>query len=716
MPINTALAVEQWERYRYCVERGHYEFNKKADRCDKFFAGLQWEQSDLDLLQAQKRPALTINKIISTVSTILGEQIYNRNEVLFRPSNGANSDTADALTKVWMQIAQDNQLPWVRSDIFADGIIRSRGFYDVRLDFDESMQGIVKIGQLNSKNVIIDPDAEQYDPDTWNDLFITKWLTPDDIELLYNKEDADYLRKNNSGMFPYAYDSIDFTRDRFNGTSLEGYYGLESAQELQRNVRVLERQYRKLDAQKHFVDTKTGDMRPVPDNWDRERIAQVIDKSGNSVSVIKKLVKRIRWRVTADTTVLHDGWSPYNHFTAIPYFPYLRHGRTLGVVEHLLSSQELLNKVSSQELHVVNTTANSGWKIKAGSLVNMSIEELEQSGSQSGLVMELTDVNDADKIQPNQTPNGLDRISGKAEDHIKTISNVTDSMSGNDREDVAAKAIAYKTQRGSVNMTKVMDNLERTDYLLARNVLNLVQNYYTEERLVHVTHGDVMKEAETVTINQYDDATGEILNDLTVGEYNIVITSAPYRASMEDSQFEQARGLKEIGLAIPDSVLIENSRLQNRADIIKKMEAAKSSPEAQQQAQLEMRKLTAEVEKLEAEVGDKKADAELKSMRAQKDQVETQKLATEAQDAAQGESPEILKIRLAHELEMQQNAAEMGYKEREFHQKMTMQREEHDEKMRMNREQADLAAEQAREKGRQERLAKMSADNEERTE
>ena len=361
MPINTALATEQWERYRYCVERGHYEFNKKADRCDKFFAGLQWEQSDLDLLQAQKRPALTINKIISTVSTILGEQIYNRNEVLFRPSNGANSDTADALTKVWMQIAQDNQLPWVRSDIFADGIIRSRGFYDVRLDFDESMQGIVKIGQLNSKNVIIDPDAEQYDPDTWNDLFITKWLTPDDIELLYNKADADYLRKNNSGMFPYSYDSIDYTRDRFNGTSLEGYYGLESAQDLQRNVRVLERQYRKLDAQKHFVDTKTGDTRPVPDNWDSDRIAQVIDKSGNTVSVIKKLVKRIRWRVTADTTVLHDGWSPYNHFTAIPYFPYLRHGRTLGVVEHLLSSQELLNKVSSQELHVVNTTANRGW-------------------------------------------------------------------------------------------------------------------------------------------------------------------------------------------------------------------------------------------------------------------------------------------------------------------------------------------------------------------
>jgi len=51
---------------------------------------------------------------------------------------------------------------------------------------------------------------------------------------------------------------------------------------------------------------------------------------------------------------------------------------------------------------------------------------------------------------------------------------------------VAAKAIAYKQQRGSVNMTKVLDNLERTDYILARNVLDLVQEFYTEERLINI--------------------------------------------------------------------------------------------------------------------------------------------------------------------------------------------------------------------------------------
>lgn len=53
-------------------------------------------------------------------------------------------------------------------------------------------------------------------------------------------------------------------------------------------------------------------------------------------------------------------------------------------------------------------------------------------------------------------------ITYKAEEHIKTISNVSDSMQG--LTAVAAKAIAYKQQRGSVNLTKVLDNLERSDY------------------------------------------------------------------------------------------------------------------------------------------------------------------------------------------------------------------------------------------------------------
>ena len=691
MPINHEITSENYYRYRYAAERSHYDFIAKADKCEKFFAGQQWAPEDIAALTLQRRPALTINKIMSTVQTVQGEQIINRNEVLFRPSTGANANTADVLTKVWLQIAQNNQLPWVRSQVFDDGIIRSRGFYDVRLDFTDSMQGEVRITAQNSKNVVIDPDAEEYDPDSWADCFITKWMTYPDIAILYDDADAESLRDRDVSTFPYMYDSIDRVRDRFAGQALQGsYYGIHDKVGVRRNIRVIERQFRTLTKQKHFVDVELGDTRPIPDAWDRNKIALVIEKAGGKIEVISNQVKRIKWQVQADNVLLHDDWSPYKHFTIVPYFPQFRYGSTTGIVEHLLGPQEMLNKVSSQELHVVNTTANSGWKIKAGALRNMSIEELEASGATTGLVLELDDVDSAEKIQPNQTPTGLDRLSYKAEEHIKTISNVSDSMQGNDREDVAAKAIAYKQQRSSVNHSKAHDNLERTDYLLARNVLDIIQNYYTEPRIIHITHDDVTKEPEEVAINQIDPATGEVINDLTLGEYHIVITSAPARVSMEDSQFEQALGMRKEGIAIPDEVLIENSRLMRRSEIVKKMQAAASSPEAQEKAALEMRSLQAQTAKLEAEVGDKQADTQLKTARAQKDMVTAEQLAngdtTGAELQKQQAELEMEQQRL--DMELQAKREELAMKREELQMKLQLQQQAHAQDMQIKQESA----------------------------
>lgn len=689
MPVDTALAQETWARYAYARDRGHLDFMNKADKCDNFFAGKQWSEQDLARLKSQRRPALTINKVLSTLSTIMGEQIYNRTEVLFRPRSGAPTEVAEALTKVWMQISANNQLPWVRSDVFCDGIIRSRGFYDVRLNFTDSMTGEIEITQMNSKNVVIDPDAEEYDPDRWADVMTTKWLTYQDIVTLYNEDDADYLRHHTTGSYTFDFDSTERMRDRFAGPYLQGmYYGHTDEHGLERNIRVLERQYRRLDKQEHFVDVTTGDMRPVPQSWERDRIAATLEKMGGQVAVIDKLTKRIRWCVTAGNVVLHDDWSPYKHFTVVPYFPYFRYGKTIGLVENLLGPQEILNKVSSQELHVVNTTANSGWRVKRNSLVNMSIEELEQRGAETGLVVEWDGDAPPEKIPPNQVPTGLDRLTYKAEEHIKGISGVSDSMQGFDREDVAAKAIAYKQQRGAVNLVKAMDNLERTDWILARNVLDIVQEYYTEHRIINITHDNATFEQETIEVNAYDEALDTITNDLTIGEYDIVITSTPHRASLEDSQFEQARAMREIGIQIPDAVLIENSRLMRRGDLIKQMEAAANSPEAQAQAQLQMRQLQAEVASTEAEAQSKAADAQLKMARSQKEGIQAHNEAAGGDQAAEFEMK-----RMEMDLKREEMMMQLQLKREEHQLTMQMKQEEH--QLNMQLKQQDAAARRA---------------------
>lgn len=659
-------AMHQWMRYQFVRDNGHADFVKKADKCNNFFIGQQWDPNDMALLQAQRRPALTINKIISTIGNVLGEQIQNRTDISFQPRSGAPVQTAETLTKVFRQIADSNQLDWKRSDMFCDGIITSRGFLDVRLDFTDSMMGEVRIENVNPKNVMIDPDAEDYDPDTWNDVFVTKWMTWQDISLLYSQDDAEYLKTRGTSFFPYGYDSIERERDRFGFYYNKGYYmGPWDQAEVIRNIRVIERQYKKLDTQAHFVDLQTGDMRPIPDSWDKDKIGMVAQQFG--LGITKKMVKRIRWCVTADNIVLHDDWSPYKHFTIVPYFPYFRRGKTVGLVENLLGPQEYLNKVTSQELHVINTTANSGWIVQTGKLRNMSIEELEQRGAETGLVLEVEgspgDV--VTKINPNQTPSGLDRFSYKAEEHIKTISGVSDYQTGNAREDVSAKAVAMNQSRGALNMSKPMDGIARTDYLLARNILDIVQEYYIEPRLMNIVMNRVTGDMAQVPVNQPDPATGAITNDLTIGEYDVVVSSTPHRETLEDSQFEQAVALRELGVKIPDETLIENSRLNKRSDIIKQMRDAAQSPEQQyqqqmvkMQAELELANLKAEAARVEADAGLKQAKTQMETMKAQKE--------------AQGDPAEMQKM----QLEIEKMQQEMALKREEMEMELQFKREE----------------------------------------
>ena len=675
MPTDQKIAHDVWVRYQFLRDNGHLNFVNKSNKCEDFFLGMQWSASDLALLKSQRRPALQINKIISTMSNVLGEQIFNRTDTAFKPRNeNATVDVASALTKVFMQVSDNNQLPWVRSDVFFDGVVSGRGFFDVRLDFTDTLVGEVRVEQLNPKNVLIDADADSYDPDQWSDVIVTKWMSPDQVEMLYSKADADLVRGEQGQFSPYTYDSVDRNRDRF-GTPRAVMPGLGPMTDKTsaRNVRVIERQWKKLDKVVHFVDVNTGDARPIPKDMDEAQIAAHLEKNPD-LTTTKKLIHRIRWTVIAGSVVLHDDWSPYKHFTVVPYFPHFVRGRTVGLVENLIDSQELLNKSSSQELHIVNTTANSGWKIKKSSLTNMTLGELENRGATTGLVLELTDINDAEKIQPNQVPSGLDRISYKAEEHIKTISAISDYQTGNPREDVSAKAVQTNKSSGQSNLAKIMDNLGRTDHMLARNILDIIQQYYTEQRLIRITTDKLTNAMEEMSVNEIT-PEGVITNDLSLGEYSVVITTQPERDTFEETQFDQAIRLRmDAGIQIPDTYIIGASRLKDKAKIIEAMEGDKTSPEAQAKAALDQRAQEAQVATLEAEARSKDADATLKHAKAQKESVMSQKEAnTPPED--NGAEAKMQEIQMDFELGMKKLEAEMELKQRALVQEMELKKQ-----------------------------------------
>ena len=614
------LAQQQWNRYVRARDNGHLQYVEMAKKCDAFYRGDQWDQVDLAALEAEGRPALTINTILPTVNTVLGEQSTRRADVQFKPRRGGDQDVASVLTKLYMQIADNNKLDWVEQTVFSDGLIMDgRGYFDVRMDFSDHVEGEIRITAKDPLDILIDPDAKEYDPKTWNEVFETKWMTLDEIEELYGKDKAESLRfvaENGNG---FGRDSIEYEETRYGKTDTsQDYLGAAiPGNEDYRNVRalrVIARQYRKMGRADFFVDPNTGDQREVPENWGEQK-AKKFAKQYN-LSLISKVVRRVRWTVTCDKIVLHDDWSPYDDFTIVPYFAYFRRGRPFGMVRNLLSPQEQLNKIASQELHIVNTTANSGWMVESGSLVGMTADDLEEHGAETGLVLEYNrGSNPPVKIQPNQIPTGLDRISQKAALNIKTISGVNDSMLGSDGAEVSGIAIQAKQNRGVIMIQVPLDNLRKTRHYLAEKVLNLVQKFYTEQRVIQITNeDDPLKPREPLVINEMT-PEGRVVNDLTLGEYDVVIGTAPARDSFDEMQFAEALNLRQVGVAIPDDAIIEYSHLARKAELAKRirmMTGVEQTPEqmeasamqaeiAMQQVQLELARMQAEVQKLQSE-------------------------------------------------------------------------------------------------------------------
>ncbi len=643
------IVEKQWVAYTRARDAGHLDWVEQAREYDKYYYGDQWDDETKQTLDAQNRPHHTINLVLSTVNAVIGEYIKSRQDISFSPmGGGANQETANALRFLFKQIAINNKSEHKEKTVFMDGLIQDRGYFYYYLDFSDNVEGELREEVLDPTDVIIDPSAAEYDPSTWSEVFISRWMTPDHIGALYGPEfrdKVDLAAANGT----FGHDSVEWEAPTFGGDHYDSeifYQASEDDVKRVKRLRVIERQYRKLTRTAFFVDNPTGDMRHVPEGWSKKRSAEFAEL--NDLSIIWKPERRVRVTITADKVLIHDKWSLFSKIAIIPFFPYFRRGRPFGLVRNLISPQDMLNKVTSQELHVVNTTANSGWIFQTGSLVNMDRDDLVTQGSKTGLVLEVQEGAEMPvKIQPNSIPSGLSEIGSKAGLHFREISGVNEAQLGIQRSD-SSKALDSRKQGGQIQQEIIFDNLALTRELRAELMLEIIQNYYTETRLIQVfsKNEDGDSEQGELAINEpvesidpgTQEAVEEIRNDLTLGEYSTVITTVPNRDTYDETLFGQLFDMREAGVQLPDHVLIEHSQLPNKAEVaetvkqIQGLAAPTPAELARQEAvqELEMRLLNAQVMNEEAQAIERKANA--------------QKLAAQAQEAMQG--PEVKKLEI----------------------------------------------------------------------
>ena len=118
---------------------------------------------------------------------------------------------------------------------------------------------------------------------------------------------------------------------------------------------------------------------------------------------------------------------------------------------------------------------------------------------------------------------------------------------------------------------------------------------------------------------------GFVINDLTIGEYSVVIGTMPTRDNYDEVQFAEAIALRQAGVPIPDDLIVDYSHLAKKGEIaqrIRQMQGMEPMSEEQAevaafQAQAEIQKIQLELAKMEAEVQNLQAQSQLNMAKAQ---------------------------------------------------------------------------------------------------
>jgi len=595
-----AIARENWRRYEYIKSRGHVEYMAQARRNEDFYlgGGLQWDPTVKQFMEeVEGRPASECNEIMGSVNAAIGYQIANRMDVNFVPaSDDANPLTAKVLSIVVKNALDNARHKWHETQQFGDGLIAQRGYLDIRTRTDENIKAELVFSTIDPMDGIPDPDAKSYDPADWLDFTITRWLTANEVGSIYGPDAQAKLEaqaRPKEGDFGDGTYDDGIWRNRFGDprtTANEFTADLTDGSDVR---------YRIIDRQHHKYEWATVAVYPTGDTADISNASAdelaALKRAG--VLTTKRRIKRVRWTVSAmQDVLLFDDWSPWKTFTVVPFFPFFRRGRTRGMIDNAISPQETLNKAISQAIAITNTVANSGWQVEENSLTNMNTSDLESIGGSTGLIQEYAKGSTPPKkIEPNQVPTGITNLITVARENIKAVTGINESMLGIGNQDMSGVAIQSRQFAAQQQLALPLDNLSRTRHMVAEKVLEFVQKYMPDERVIRIAGGDLSEE-RSITVNQVQ-PDGSILHDLTLGKYDVVVSDQPMQITFDNSQFEQIKSLHEtFGYIIPPKVALRYSNLPDKAEVGPLLEQANQpapDPEAEASAALKNAQATA---------------------------------------------------------------------------------------------------------------------------
>ena len=524
VPDNSEILSRYRKWFRGAVEKWN-DWRNEALEDYRFVAGKQWTDSELAEFEKQKRPALTINRIKPLINILSGWQRLNRYDIDFLPRTADDAKLCEVRSGVTKYVMDRCNYEHKESSVFLDCATGGMGWFGVKYKFDyESNRGEAEIERVDPFSMYIDPESHELDFSDAKFICRAKWVDKDELKAIY-PDKADDIENNYN-----VYDPVEKQNsDHINIDPL--WY----SQELQK-IRVVECWYKE-KVTRTMIRTADGKTIPFSEET-KEQIMQLM-MSGVQLDYQDVPITQVKLCVFFDKTLLENIDSPYQH-GEFPYVPLLYHyygvGDTpAGFVRDLKDPQREINKRRIQEMHILNTSSNGGGYIEEGAMTPEQFAEFEEKNAIPGHFNRVVSIAKIQEREPKAPPAAVINAEQQATADLMAISGINENLLGTDiASNSSGRAIELKQKQAVTHLATIFDNLrsakKRLAYLLwgTTGHAGIIPQFYTAEDVYRVESENGQ---QFIPVNQQivqqDPLAGivvKILNDLSVGEFDIVIS------------------------------------------------------------------------------------------------------------------------------------------------------------------------------------------------
>lgn len=607
-------------------------------RCEAFYDGEQWRHEEAEELRARGQRPVVYNEIKPTVDWLLGTERRTRVDyVVVAEEQGEDaSDDAASKTKLMKWLDATNRTQFERSAAADDTFKAGIGWIEVGLRGDKNGPPIY-IGQDSWRNHLHDSRATKKDLSDARFHFRIKVVDLDIALACFPDKEEQIRACTQEG------DDANLFRDWMAGSGL-----ISSLDDFGAGVS------NDLDyLMDNPVDLFNGRPRVMLiECW--QRIA-VPNTEPNQYGIADPITFKVMCSIMTERDTLIEAMSPYRHdrFPFVPVWAYRnkRTGLPYGPVWQLIGPQESLNHRMSRALFEASSNQmmveEGAWEPEV-----MDLHELRtELNDPNGIAVFAKGALSGGKVQDRQhQPQARQQLDLAAHDiqALRQMSGVTGENRGLDTNAQSGRAVLAKQDQGSMLTTELFDNLLFARQLEGEMVLSLCEQFLNMPLTV-ITEDDKQGQ-EFTQLNQWDEASGQYVNDITARQARFKVGEQAWKQTLAESAFDSLMQVfTQLSAAAPQvvinlldvvfemhpnlpkkSVILERIRAINgQAPLDGKMspeqQAAKQQAAQQAQAQFELQMAQMQAAVKEAQARGEKLDAEGMAKR-----LESLRLAAEA--------------------------------------------------------------------------------------